>query len=110
VPLLNINGDSAASAIAAGLGAAKVVFLSNVPGVLRDPADESTLVSSIRRGEVDRLVGEGVIAGGMLPKIRSCVEAVEGGVAKAHIVSALLPHALLLEMFTDKGTGTEITA
>ena len=110
VPLLNINGDSAACAIAAGLGAEKVVFLSNVPGVLRDPADESTLISSIRRGEVDRLVDEGVIAGGMLPKVRSCVEAVEGGVAKAHIVSALLPHALLLEMFTDKGIGTEITA
>jgi acetylglutamate kinase len=110
VQLLNVNGDSAASAIAEGLGAEKVVFLSNVPGVLRDRADEDSLVSSLRRDEVDALVAEGVIAGGMLPKVASCIEAVERGVRKAHIVSALLPHALLLEMFTDRGIGTEIIA
>ena len=110
VPLLNINGDSAASGVARGLGAEKVVFLSNVAGVMRDPSDESTLISSIRQGEVVQLVSDGVISGGMLPKVRSCLEALEAGVRKAHIVSALLPHALLLEMFTDKGTGTELVA
>jgi len=110
VPLLNVNGDAAASAIAAALGAEKIVFLSNVPGVMRDPQDTSTLESSLTRADVEELVAGEVIAGGMLPKVRSCLEAVSSGVRKAHIVSALLPHALLLEMFTDRGVGTEITA
>ncbi len=109
VPLLNVNGDAAASAIAAALGAEKIVFLSNVPGVMRDPDDPGTLESSLTRADVEKLIAEGGIAGGMLPKVRSCLDAVSGGVRKAHIVSALVPHALLLEMFTDQGIGTEIT-
>jgi len=110
VPLLNVNGDAAASAIAAALGAEKIVFLSNVPGVMRDSDDPSSLESSLTRGRVEELIKDGTIAGGMLPKVRSCLDAIDAGVRKAHIVSALVPHALLLEMFTDKGIGTEITA
>jgi acetylglutamate kinase len=110
VPLLNVNGDAAASAIAAALGAEKIVFLSNVPGVMRRAEDPSSLESSLTRAEVDGLIADGTIAGGMLPKVRSCLDAIDAGVRKAHIVSALVPHALLLEMFTDKGIGTEITA
>ena len=106
--LLNINGDSAAMAVAAGLTAEKLVFMSDVPGVLRDPKDEATLISSLHKADVDGLIEEGVIAGGMLPKVRSCLEAIDAGVGKAHIVSALTPHALLLEIFTDEGVGTEI--
>ncbi len=84
--------------------------VSDVPGVLRDRDDPDSLISTLSRAEVEKLIEEGVIAGGMLPKVRSCIEAVARGVRKAHIVSARLPHALLLEMFTDKGIGTEIVA
>lgn len=108
VHLLNINGDSAAMAVAAGLGAEKLVFMSDVPGVMRDPADEGSLISSLREADVSKLINEGVIEGGMLPKVRACLEGLEAGVKKAHIVSALTPHALLLEIFTDRGVGTEI--
>ena len=108
VHLFNINADSAAMSIAAGLGAEKLVFMSDVAGVMKDPKDEGSLVSSLRRADVADLIEEGVIAGGMLPKVRSCLEGLEAGVKKAHIVSALTPHALLLEIFTDKGVGTEI--
>jgi acetylglutamate kinase len=108
VHLLNINGDSAAMAVAAGLGAEKLVFMSDVPGVLRDPEDEGSLISSLREADVAKLIDEGVIAGGMLPKVRACLEGIDAGVKKAHIVSALTPHALLLEIFTDEGVGTEI--
>jgi acetylglutamate kinase len=110
VPLLNVNGDAAAAAIAAALGAEKIVFLSNVPGVMHDSEDPSSLESSLTRADVEKLIAEGTIAGGMLPKVRSCLDAISSGVRKAHIVSALVPHALLLEMFTDCGIGTEITA
>lgn len=106
--LLNINGDSAASAIAAGLGAEKLVDISNVPGVLRDPKVPDSLFSTLTKAQVEQLIKDGVITGGMLPKVRSCIEAIDAGVRKAHIVSALLKHALLLEIFTDKGIGTEI--
>jgi acetylglutamate kinase len=106
--LLNVNADSAAMAIAAGLGAEKLVFMSDVVGVMRDPKDQGSLVSSLRSADVAGLIQEGVIVGGMLPKVRSCIEGLEAGVKKAHIVSALTPHALLLEIFTDRGVGTEI--
>jgi acetylglutamate kinase len=110
VRLLNINGDAAASAIAAGLGAEKMVDISNVPGVLRAAGDPDSMISTLRAAEATELIREGVISGGMIPKVASCVEAIAGGVKKAHIVSAVLPHALLLEIFTDKGIGTEIVA
>jgi acetylglutamate kinase len=108
VQLLNVNGDNAASAIAIGLGAEKLVDISNVPGVLRDAKDPGSIISTLRAEEALELIRTGVIAGGMIPKVRSCVDAIVGGVRKAHVVSANLPHALLLEIFTDQGTGTEI--
>ncbi len=107
--LYNINADDAATAIACELKARKLVFLTDVPGLLRDPEDRSTLISSLHLGEVDELIERGVIAGGMLPKIKGMVGAVESGIKKAHIIDASMPHSLLLELFTSEGVGTEIT-
>lgn len=107
--LYNLNADDAAAAIARELKARKLAFLSDVPGLLRDRNDESTLFSTLRIREVEELIRTGVIDGGMLPKIRSCVEALAAGVRKIHIIDGRLPHSLLLEIFTDKGVGTEIT-
>jgi acetylglutamate kinase len=108
--LYNLNADDAAAAVARELRARKLAFLSDVPGLLRDRTDESTLLSTLRIREVEDLIAAKVIDGGMLPKIRSCVEALEAGVRKIHIIDGRLPHSLLLEIFTDKGVGTEITA
>lgn len=105
----NINADEAASAVAKALQARKLVFLSDVPGVLRDPADRSTLMSSLTLPEVDQLIAEGVIAGGMLPKVSGALNALRAGIRKTHMIDAQLPHSLLLELFTDQGVGTEIT-
>jgi len=107
--LYNINADDAATAIACALNARKLVFLTDVPGLLRDPEDKSTLISSLHLSEVDELIERGVIAGGMLPKIKGMVGAVESGIRKAHIIDASMPHSLLLELFTNEGVGTEIT-
>ena len=107
--LYNINADDAAMAIACALKARKLVFLTDVPGLLRDPEDRSTLISSLHLGEVDELIERGVIAGGMLPKIKGMVGAVKSGIKKAHIIDASMPHSLLLELFTSEGVGTEIT-
>jgi len=104
----NINADEAASAVARALRARKLVFLTDVPGLLRDPSDPTTLISSLRVEEVDALIQQGVIGGGMLPKIAGAVNAVKAGVAKTHIIDAALRHSLLLELFTDQGVGTEI--
>ncbi len=106
--LYNVNADDAASVIASRLCAEKLVFLSDVPGVLRDPSDESSLISSVRAAEVAGMIERDEITGGMIPKVQSCLRAIEGGVKKTHIVSGLVRHALLLEIFTDKGIGTEI--
>jgi len=107
--LYNLNADDAAAAVAQELKARKLAFLSDVPGLLRDRHDESTLFSTLRIQEVEELIRTGVIDGGMLPKIRSCMEALQAGVRKIHIIDGRLPHSLLLEIFTDKGVGTEIT-
>ncbi|MEI6147923.1 MAG: acetylglutamate kinase [bacterium] len=104
----NLNADDAAAAVARALRARKLAFLSDVPGLLRDRQDESTLLSTLHIKEVEELIRNGVIDGGMLPKIKSCVEALESGVKKIHIIDGRLPHSLLLEIFTDKGVGTEI--
>ncbi len=104
----NINADESAAAIARALQARKLVFLSDVPGLLRDPADPATRLSTLRRREVDTLIRDGVIAGGMLPKIRGALDALDAGVRKVHIVDGRAPHSLLLELFTDQGIGTEI--
>jgi acetylglutamate kinase len=106
--IYNVNADEAAAAIAQALKARKLVFLSDVPGLLRNPKDTGTLISTVRLSEVDGLIEQGVIDGGMLPKIRGAVRALKSGVRKTHFVDASLPHSLLLELFTDKGVGTEI--
>lgn len=107
--LYNINADDAATAVACALGARKLVFLTDVPGLLLDPKDKSTLISSLHLGEVDELIERGIIAGGMLPKIKGMVGAVKSGIKKAHIIDSSMPHSLLLELFTSDGVGTEIT-
>lgn len=105
----NVNADEVASAIANSMKAEKLVLLTDVPGVMRDLKDPKTLFSTLTLKEVDELIKSGVIAGGMIPKVNSCVEALKGGgVHKTHIVDARLPHALLLEFFTDQGVGTQI--
>ncbi len=108
--LYNLNADDAAAAVAKALGAWKLAYLSDVPGLLRNRADESSLMSTLHIKEVEELIRQGVVEGGMLPKIRSCVEALEAGVKKIHIIDGRLSHSLLLEIFTDKGVGTEIIA
>jgi acetylglutamate kinase len=107
--LYNINADDAATAVACALNARKLVFLTDVPGLLRDPEDRSSLISSLHLSEVDELIERGVISGGMLPKISGMVGAVKAGIKKAHIIDSSMPHSLLLELFTTEGVGTEIT-
>ena len=104
----NINADISACRIAQALKARKLVFMSDVPGILKDPSDESTLISTIHTSEVDGLAAEGVISGGMLPKLRSAVAAIEAGCRKVHMIDARLQHSILLEIFTDEGVGTQI--
>ncbi len=104
----NINADSAAAALARAMRARKLAFVSDVPGLLRDPRDPSTLIHTIRVSETPTLIREGVIGGGMLPKIQSCVDAIRAGVGKVHMVDGRMPHSLLLEIFTRTGVGTEM--
>ncbi|MFH1305931.1 MAG: acetylglutamate kinase [Candidatus Omnitrophota bacterium] len=106
--LYNINADEAASNIAVALGAEKFVVLTNVRGVLDKQGDPSSLVHSLTAGKAEQLIKKGIIEGGMVPKTDACLHALAGGVKKSHIVDAQLSHALLLEIFTDEGTGTEI--
>jgi acetylglutamate kinase len=103
----NINADWIAAAVAASLKAEKLLLLTDVKGILDA---RGKLLATISRKDATRLIKQGVIVEGMLPKIRAALEAVEGGVAKAHIIDGRVPHALLLEIFTDRGVGTEITA
>ncbi|OGG56997.1 MAG: acetylglutamate kinase [Candidatus Handelsmanbacteria bacterium RIFCSPLOWO2_12_FULL_64_10] len=104
----NVNADTAAGEIANALKAEKLVFLTNVTGIMRDPADERSLLSSLHVNDVDALISGGGIQGGMIPKVRACVRSVKGGVRKTHIIDGRIPHALLLEIFTQEGVGTEI--
>jgi acetylglutamate kinase len=106
--VLNCNADGVAWKVAADLKAEKLVLLSNVPGILRDAADEASLISHVTKAEVEQLEADGVISGGMLPKVDACMHAVAAGVGKAHMIGGRIPHALLLEIFTDSGVGTEI--
>lgn len=107
--LYNVNADSAASALAKALKVEKFVVVSDVPGLLRDPSDPTTLMTTLRLSDVARLKDEGVIAGGMLPKIEGCEDAIRAGVHKVQLVDGRMPHSLLLEIFTREGVGTEIT-
>jgi len=106
--LYNVNADTAAAAVAGGVKAEKIVFLSNVHGIMSDPADANSLLSTVGESDVETMIAHGVITGGMLPKVAACIRALDAGVGKAHIIDGRLPHSLLLEIFTDKGIGTQI--
>jgi acetylglutamate kinase len=102
----NVNADEVAGAVARALGAYKVLFLTDVEGWLRDPADDTSLVSEATADEVESALED--ISGGMRPKLAGCVEAIHGGVSSAHIVDGRVPHSILLELFTDAGFGTKV--
>lgn len=104
----NVNADEAAGAIAAALKAEKLIFLTDVPGICKKKDDPKSLISSLKVREVPGLVKKGVISGGMIPKIEACLKAVKAGVHKTHVIDGTLPHALLLEIFTPQGVGTQI--
>jgi acetylglutamate kinase len=105
----NINADTAAGAIAAALSADKLVYLTDVPGVQADRDDPSSLIGQIDATDVDRLVKEGVVDGGMIPKVEAAAHALRSGVRRAHILDGRVPHALLVELFTDSGVGTMVS-
>lgn len=105
---LNLNADTAAGEVASAVGAEKLIILTDVPGVLRDPEDPDSLIQKIRVDEVPGLIEEGIISGGMIPKIETCVNAIENGVTSCHIIDGRKKHSLLLEIFTTDGIGTMI--
>jgi len=105
----NVNADTAAGEVAAALKAEKLVFLTDTPGLLADKDDPTTLIHTLQRGEVAGLTERGVISGGMIPKINACMKALDSGVTRTHIIDGRVPHALLLEIFTDKGLGTLVS-
>lgn len=104
--VFNINADVAAARIASSLGAMKLILMTDVRGLLRDKDDESTLIPVVNVSDVSRLKKEGIISGGMIPKIDCCVDAVRRGVGRAHIIDGRTPHSILVELFTDEGIGT----
>lgn len=104
----NINADDAACAVARAIGAEKLAFLTDIEGVCKDPDDKSSLLSILTVPEAERLIQDGYITGGMLPKLRNCVDAVKNGVRRVHILDGRRDHCLLLEFFTNKGIGTAI--
>jgi acetylglutamate kinase len=105
---LNVNADTAAAAVAIHLQAEKLVFLTDTPGILRDRADESSLIHSLDAEECRRLIRAGVIDAGMIPKVEACLDSLRAGVGKTHMIDGRLRHSLLLEIYTDTGVGTEI--
>ncbi|MGI9667457.1 MAG: acetylglutamate kinase [Acidimicrobiia bacterium] len=105
----NVNADTAAGALAVALGASKLVYLTDVEGLYRDLADEDSLIPRISASELEEVIASGSVSQGMLPKLRSCVEAIAGGVVQVHILDGRMQHALLLEVFTPEGIGTMIT-
>lgn len=106
--MLNVNADTAAMAVAQSIGAEKLVFLSDVKGVLRDQNDPNSLIHSLTRSQSQELVAKGVIDAGMIPKVEACFHTLDKGVRKVHIIDGRLRHSLLLEIFTNEGVGTEI--
>ncbi|KHE93509.1 MAG: acetylglutamate kinase [Candidatus Scalindua rubra] len=104
----NVNADNVASFLAGALKAEKLVFISNTHGISTDPSDPESFTSTLHEDEVNILIKSGVISGGMLPKANACISAMRDGVKKAHIIDGHIPHSLLLEIFTDKGIGTQI--
>ena len=104
----NINADDAASEIAMAIKAVKLVLLTDVKGIMRHKGEESTLISTLAMKDADTLIDRKIIQSGMIPKVRACMNALNAGVSKTHIIDGRIPHSLLLEIFTDKGIGTEI--
>ncbi len=104
----NINADDAACAIAKALDAEKLAFLTDIEGVYKDPSDPATLISQLSVTEAKELIGDGYIGGGMLPKLNNCIDAIENGVSRVHILDGRIAHCLLLEIFTHSGIGTAI--
>lgn len=104
----NINADDAACAIARAVSAEKLAFLTDIEGVYKDPKDKSTLISELTVSDARELIGDGNIGGGMLPKLNNCIDAIENGVSRVHILDGRIAHCLLLEIFTNKGIGTAI--
>ena len=102
----NINADTAAAKLAVALGAEKLILLTDVRGILRDPKDEDTLIHLVHMSEVPMLIKDGIIKGGMIPKLECCVEAVRSGVSRAHILDGRVPHSILIEILSDQGIGT----
>jgi acetylglutamate kinase len=105
---LNCNADTAAGEVAAALKAEKLVVVSDTHGIRRNPKDASTMVPQLTEREIQAMVADGTISSGMLPKVEACLRALEGGVNRTHIIDGRLPHALLLEIFTEAGVGTVI--
>jgi acetylglutamate kinase len=106
--VFNINADIAACKIAEALKAKKLVFLSDVPGILQDPTNEESVISTIKASEITTLIERGIIKGGMVPKVKSAVHAINAGTSKVHMIDGRMRHSLLLEIFTDGGIGSEI--
>jgi acetylglutamate kinase len=106
--LLNVNADTAAAAVASALQAEKLVFLTDTPGILRDKNEPQSLITSLNPDQCQELITEGIIDEGMIPKVEACLQSLHAGVNKVHIIDGRLPHALLLEIYTDRGIGTEI--
>jgi len=106
--MYNINADSAAAQLAIAIGAEKLILLTDVRGILRDPKDESTLIPEVCLEDVDALKTSGVISGGMIPKVECCADVVRGGVPRAHILDGRVPHSLLIELLSDQGIGTMV--
>ena len=104
----NINADDAACAIARAINAEKLAFLTDIEGVYKDPSDKDTLISELTVSDAKALIGDGYIGGGMLPKLNNCLDAIENGVSRVHILDGRIAHCLLLEIFTNKGIGTAI--
>jgi acetylglutamate kinase len=106
--VLNINADIAAGTVAGKLKAGKFIYLSDVPGIMRDPTDRESLIPTVSRAEIERLREDEIITGGMIPKVESALNALAQGVKKVHFIDGRTPHSLLLEIFTNDGVGTEI--
>lgn len=102
----NINADTAAARIAAALGAESLITMTDISGIMRDCADESSLIRTVRVSEIPALYKDGVITGGMIPKVECCAEAVRRGVPKVFIIDGRVPHSIIVEMLTDEGLGT----
>jgi acetylglutamate kinase len=106
--IYNINADELATSISCAIHAQKIIFMTNVDGVMRDPNDPKTLISSLSKSEAQCLIQQGIISGGMIPKVKACLFAISKGVKKAHIINGNKPHAILQELFTDSGIGTMV--